>query len=832
MNYLKLLAVFLAIIVCEPAFAGAINIFDPASQDLSLKIINQIFGGLVDGGNDALGGAIAIFNGAILAIGGILAGYTVLAGTLGTAHDGEMLGKKFSSVWLPIRYSLGTALVIPISSAGYCGMQFIVMWCITQGIGLADAAWSSFMETPTHTASASHSVISKAEILDLAKTAFTASACVNGYKKFVEDSDPVLGFKERYKFSIKPNSNGDVSYGFEGNVVDNNICGNIALNNSDIKNIDSQIPDHSFIASNNEGHLGNLDSLFKPIDISQLREVRKNAVNNLIESADALAIQVLNDKNYKNNSQVYYSYIEKIADSYSKEIQDGARTLKQPEEVKKQENGWLVAGAYYHQIIINNQAISKAVNIIPESRASKSLHFTTMPDDDIAHYLVASDILNASQSKIKTGATPTSRSDGMSGGDDSGSGISASIGNQIADTVSTINLEELSSDDRHLTLVMSDMGVRMIQAYTTILAINATARFSAAALKEASTGDVSTVVSFGGAKIVAATAAGSLEALSALSSFLLIPLTAMLAIGFFCAYIIPFIPFFFWLACIIGYFIQICIAIMAAPLWAIMHLHPNGDDLSGKGGDGYTLVLGVILRPVLLICGLIISIILSSLFGEFISKTFLQLMAFTGSNLDGWLSFFTIIFGAGLYAVLAFYVLKNTYKMMYLVSDETLKWIGGGKDAIGSYAQEMSSGIEKGGNSATGGFIGGFAGTMASKNVPGELGKTIGGAFKSKELQATHITPENVDAVNDSFNEKFGAEASDKKEKALGFSIPNGFTEQSKSSSYDSSMNSVINAKGLDGVASYQNEVIKYAESGNVLNEKSFRNIAKSIIES
>ena len=50
--------------------------------------------------------AISTFNGAVLIIGGILATYTLLAGTLGTAHDGEMLGKKFSSVWIPIRYSL------------------------------------------------------------------------------------------------------------------------------------------------------------------------------------------------------------------------------------------------------------------------------------------------------------------------------------------------------------------------------------------------------------------------------------------------------------------------------------------------------------------------------------------------------------------------------------------------------------------------------------------------------------------------------------------------------------------------------------------------------
>lgn len=475
MRCVKLFVVFLSFLICSPAFAAMANIFEPASEDVSLKILNQIFGGLLTGGNDALGDSIFIFNGAILAIGGILAAYTVLAGTLGTAHDGEMLGKKFSSVWIPIRYSLGTALVLPISGVGYCGMQYAVIWIAVQGIGLADAIWSSFMATPTHSASASHTMISRAEILDLTEKAFTASACANGYKKFVEDSDPTLGFKERYKFGKKTDSNGNVNYGYEGDVVTNNICGYVGINNPDIENIDSQIPDSLMVASNNEGYLGNLDSIFKPIDITPINEVRKNALNNLIERTDALAIQVLNDDNYKKNAQVYYSYIEKIADSYSKEIQEGARTLKQPEEVKKQEHGWMVAGAYYHQIILNNQAITKAVNVIPEARASKALNFGTMPDGDLVSYLRASDILNASQSKIKSGATPNARSDGISGGDDSGSGISANLGNQVASTVSTINLKELSSDSRHIAIIINEMGVRLIQSYSTIMAINVTA---------------------------------------------------------------------------------------------------------------------------------------------------------------------------------------------------------------------------------------------------------------------------------------------------------------------------------------------------------------------
>ena len=90
---------------------------------------------------------IQAFNGGVLAIGGLLVAYTILVGTISTAHDGEMLGKKFSSVWVPIRTTLGTALVLPVINGSYCTMQVIVGWLIMQGIGLADNVWSSFATT-------------------------------------------------------------------------------------------------------------------------------------------------------------------------------------------------------------------------------------------------------------------------------------------------------------------------------------------------------------------------------------------------------------------------------------------------------------------------------------------------------------------------------------------------------------------------------------------------------------------------------------------------------------------------------------------------------------
>ena len=68
--------------------------------------------------------------------------YTLLVSTMNTAHQGEMLGKQWSSIWIPVRATMGLALLIPKAS-GYCLMQIFVMWVVVQGVGAADKVWDA-----------------------------------------------------------------------------------------------------------------------------------------------------------------------------------------------------------------------------------------------------------------------------------------------------------------------------------------------------------------------------------------------------------------------------------------------------------------------------------------------------------------------------------------------------------------------------------------------------------------------------------------------------------------------------------------------------------------
>src|SRR3990167_4993200 len=95
----------------------------PPPGDYSVVFLADIFG-VVDGvlhgtGSQIMGVMFGVFNSAVLSVGGVIIMYTLLVSTLNTAHQGEVLGKDWSSIWIPLRSALGLSLMIPKAS-GYC----------------------------------------------------------------------------------------------------------------------------------------------------------------------------------------------------------------------------------------------------------------------------------------------------------------------------------------------------------------------------------------------------------------------------------------------------------------------------------------------------------------------------------------------------------------------------------------------------------------------------------------------------------------------------------------------------------------------------------------
>ena len=144
-KYLSYLSLPILYFIAPNAFAG---VFDPPPSDQSLAYLGMIFGSNV--GTIYLGGAanpvlaqmFEQFNTIIVAIGTVIISYIGIVSTINTAQEGEAMGKKWSSIWLPMRSLMGMLLMVPTPGSGYSMIQVTVMWIIVQGIGAADQIWN------------------------------------------------------------------------------------------------------------------------------------------------------------------------------------------------------------------------------------------------------------------------------------------------------------------------------------------------------------------------------------------------------------------------------------------------------------------------------------------------------------------------------------------------------------------------------------------------------------------------------------------------------------------------------------------------------------------
>lgn len=84
-----------------------------------------------------LGGVISII---ALALGGGWLVYFIIAGVLQSAHEGQVLGRQWSSLWAPIRIVVGLTLLMPFQN-GWTGAQHLVADVIYISVGAANRSW-------------------------------------------------------------------------------------------------------------------------------------------------------------------------------------------------------------------------------------------------------------------------------------------------------------------------------------------------------------------------------------------------------------------------------------------------------------------------------------------------------------------------------------------------------------------------------------------------------------------------------------------------------------------------------------------------------------------
>ena len=648
-------------------------------------LLNQILGPLFPAPGRTLSatifsrivGALNLF---LLSIGTVLLFYNIIAGTLQTAHEGVVLGRRWSSLWAPLRVLFAVALLIPVPGlGGYNAVQTGIAWLVRGSTLMASEIWSY-----------GAGQILKGDIpvtgtgrpfdAEIFKTVYRNQLCrqIADYQFSIADSPLRIEFKP-----IR--IDGTVEYiSMIANKRDG-VCGTYGLPKSPRQILlthGATTPTlteefqrmHSEVLTGLIQDADRIITLQWPIVISNsgpLPDVT-DVVGNAIQRAN---LRLESGNNF---------ILETIAGSDGE--QQTARNILEQHIIGQNcgnagtnsfcmGEGWIGAGSWYMTIARLNSELMGLLNA--SITATESTHlgdetnrlnrivasdadgvgwlrraFRPVDANKYLHLSESSRIWNMLTTDLEQ-TTARLAPDGFvipskildQAAPDTSSGILARIWRaNFAGGVETIiaNLSPSTWGDDPI-VGMVNMGNWYLDTASLLI-------FGGMAITLLS-GSISTTITF----LIAA------------------PLAA---IGIAQSFILPMLPFLYWILSVAGYFILVIEAVIGGSLWALAHLRLDGEGISGDAGkQGWVYLLALMLTPPLMVIGYFVGMILFRIVTSLLDTG----MYYAMSALVNSSPFVGIcgLLATGIILVISYAVIiERSFSLVSELPDRVLKWIG------------------------------------------------------------------------------------------------------------------------------------------------------------
>lgn len=738
-----------------------------AETDIAYHMMREVFGipdmfGPLPGGRTALHQALHMmlqfYNFAILLVAVLIFIYYVIVVVGETAQTGVPFGKRFSHIYAPIRLVVAVGLLVPLNY-GLNGSQYITLFAAKIGSNFASNAWINFnkvVDNPTGQENATLIAETKApDTVGLVNYMAVAVACREAHratKKFG-------GKKEIQMFQKEKNNDGasgqaqlaqngqlanaagkydiEIIFGTQELGFATPNCGSlivpltVPLNGS---------AESGFPGKIQKEYLKLVDGLWNDPKLKQWGAEFANALagNNCSQGGVCAKASYYPPSDEK----------EKLVEDTQKSItalvqqhyQDARNTdFKMREETKKL--GWGGAGIWYNRIAqVNGAYVVSTFNVPiqnkwpevmewvkdaktrsdasmtgcgvfePNMADNKAIPLNSVTDKTIAKILYdVHNYWNCHNAKNAANFFIDS--------------ISAVFGLQglmsIRDKVKGEGDKEV---DVHPLAKLSALGRGLVENAVRSLGIAVAAS------------------GIGGALSILSPHLG--DSAEAASAMLVSIATIGLSIGFLTYYILPFMPFMYFFFALGSWVKSIFEAMVGAPLWALAHLRIDGDGLSGKmASNGYFLIFEIFLRPILTVLGLLGGMAIFTALANVLNDIFDVVVLNTANvNLkepDDAIfsrSIIDVFFFTCLYAVILYMMAVSSFKMINLVPNGILRWIGTSASAFSDNAGDPVEGLTQYaaiGGAKVGGELAGAA-TQAS----GAIGKFGAGAMKTAGLGA------------------------------------------------------------------------------------------------
>ncbi len=700
----------------------SLNQFSPPPGDTSVDYLREVFGNIVgmvaSGGNtetfqgdDVLGSMMRVFNGAVLFLGMLFVGYTTIKGTLDSAHDGVVLGKKMSNIWVPLRTVGGTAVLLPLSS-GYSLIQIVVLWLAIQGIGVGDAVWKQAINQIKKDNMFSRPIIPDSR--PLAANILRFEVCAAAMNKDFAASGRSSRIVVKETSHTLRNAGEPFNY---GDFAVSPVVGGIAAVNN-YANSYYVATDYKW-AQNDDPYGGSACGGLSWKESWESSEGNSNAkvIKGPIIAAHARAVQAMIAELQPVAQQIVdgkkpdIGALDTAANNYENTLRDAANTAVQQTNDRARADflqaadagGWLFAGTWYNHIVKMNDVMQSTLNALPTSDPIEiqSKNVPTMIQTYSDAMAVVKEYAKQRTDSVRNVYYSETDWHKPQEGEGAWEYVRKLISAPFMGAINQMTQEIAGSNLNHMSQ-MKSFGDSIVGIGESVLISFAIA----SGVTNSVDGQVgSAILSLG------STNAGAI--VSFLSTFVTILVYGLMAFGVTLSTYVPMIPFITWMTSLANWFVLVIESIIAAPIFAVAHVHPDGDDAVGKAGQGYMMILSLVMRPTLMLFGLITGMLLTQPLTGIINTAFMTVVSgVQADSLTGIVSFMAYV---AIYVIMMTTVVHLVFSLIHWVPDNVLRWIGGHVSGLAEAGQVA----DKGQHAMVGGVFQGrqaFQEGMAPKN--------------------------------------------------------------------------------------------------------------------
>ena len=629
-----------------------------SNGDKALDILGQILGnmgGMLPGGSSPLAAMMDVFNTSIAAVGVILLVYSLTAGIVQTAHDGEFLGKRYSSLWMPIRTVIGVTSVLPVVN-GWALSQLVMVWAAKVGIGIANLVWAAGIGAML---SINNNVVTpQAATQDAAiKGILKAETCMIGQNKMLDDS----GMPTSQHFTMKVKSDYAILagiglntpdryailFGGDGSHYPEDACGGVSV----------PIMGSLFKAIGNTVEGGQSSQM---VSTGQIVRAHGEALQTMATSLMPIAQQIVDGQTPDPAllAQIDKAYVDQVTQTIAGEVQVADNALAN--FIHSDGESWAYAGSIYQKIAsINRDIIDAAAlkaNVIDPTEGTADSTGNIMNDGiELGSNRYAGYMQRIQQS---------------TGGQGGNSGILDRLfGGSVISPLMNGAFQIMTLGDTNPMTAMTNLGYTLVSGGVAAIT---TATMTA--------GEIETAA---GSKILGTGIGQPTGTITATLGLVDMILLSVIGVGlYYCAFL-PFIPFLEWFGAMVAYVIIVIEGVVGAVLWSIAHLEAEGEGLPDKSMHGYLFVLNVILRPSLMLIGLVAGGLMLTAMGSFLQ---IGLSILFGSNnpYPGIASLLLFIASLMIMAVMMNGLIHRSFALIHILPDKIISWIGGNFGSSGN----------------------------------------------------------------------------------------------------------------------------------------------------